>query len=57
MKMLTTILTNRKRSYHNSVTIETGLSDPHKMTVTVITSYFKEKEPITVNYRSYKKLN
>ena len=51
------ILTNRKRSFHNSVTIETGLSDPHKMTVTVITSYFKKKEPITVNYRSYKKLN
>ena len=51
------ILPNRKRSFHNSMTIETGLSDHHKMTVTVMKSYFKKKEPGTVNYRSYKKFN
>ena len=51
------ILTNRKKSFHNSITIETGLSDHHKMTVTVLKSYFKKKEPITVNYRCYKKFN
>ena len=49
------ILTNRIRSFHNSMTIETGLSDHHKMTVTVKKSDFKKKEHDTVNYRSYKK--
>ena len=39
------------------MTIETGLSDYHKMTVTVMKSYFKKKEHGTVNYRSYKKFN
>ena len=29
------ILTNRKRSFHNSTAIETGLSDHHKMIITV----------------------
>ena len=30
------ILTNRKRSFHISTTIETGLSDHHKMIITVL---------------------
>ena len=51
------ILTNRKTCFHNSMTIETGLSDHHKMTVTVLKSYFKKKEPIKINYRCYKKYN
>ena len=51
------ILTNRKRSFHNSLAIETGLSDHHKMIITVLKSYFKKKHPITVNYRSYKHYN
>ena len=51
------ILTNRKTCFHNSMTIETGLSDHHKMTVTVLMSYFKKKEPIKINYRCYKKYN
>ena len=29
------ILTNRKTCFHNSMTIETGILDHHKMTVTV----------------------
>ena len=33
------ILTNSFRSFQNSVAIETGLSDHHKMTVTVLKSY------------------
>ena len=51
------ILTNRKRSFYDSITIETGLSDHHKMTLTVLKSYFKKKDPIIVNYRSYKTFN
>ena len=51
------MLTNRKNSFQNSMTIETGLSDHHKMTVTVLKTYFKKKKPIKTNYRSYKYFN
>ena len=36
------ILTNRYRSLLNSFAIETGISDHHKMTVTVLKTYFKK---------------
>ena len=48
------ILTNCKRSFQNSLAIETGLSDHHKMIITVLKSYFKKKHPVTKKYRSYK---
>ena len=46
------MLTNRKNSFQNSMTIETGLSDHHKMTVTVLKTFFKKKEPIKINHRN-----
>ena len=49
------MLTNRKNSFQNSMVIETGLSDHHKMTVSVLKTFFKKKEPIEIKYRSYKK--
>ena len=39
------ILTNRHNCFQNSRTIETGLSDFHKMTVTVLKSHFQKKDP------------
>ena len=51
------MLTNRKNSFQNSTTIETGLSDFHKMTITVLKTHFKKKEPIVVDYRKYKYFN
>ena len=48
------ILTNRKRSFHNSTAIETGLSDHHKMIITVLNGNLNKKDPIILNYRSYK---
>ena len=51
------ILTNRKSSFQNSMTLETGLSDHHKMVVTVLKRYFKKRDPITINYRDYKTFN
>ena len=48
------ILTNRKSSFQNSMAIETGLSDHHKMTITVLKLKVKKKEPITIKFRSYK---
>ena len=48
------ILTNKIRSFQNSQTIETGISDHHKLTVTVLKSFFIKKDPVTINYRDYK---
>ena len=48
------ILTNKIRSFQNSQTIETGLSDHHKMIVTVLRAFFKKQDPVTINYRDYK---
>ena len=51
------ILTNKNRSFTSTKVIETGLSDHHKMTVTVLKSYFKKSKPETISYRSYKNVN
>ena len=48
------MLTNRSSCFENSTVIETGLSDCHKMTVTIMKKYFKKREPITIMYRDYK---
>ena len=40
------ILTNRPRSFQNSKIIETGISEHHKLTITVIRAHLK-KAPIT----------
>ena len=48
------ILTNRKRSFYNSTAIETGLSDHHKMIITVLNGSLNKKYPIILNYLSYK---
>ena len=36
------------------MTVETGLSDFHKMTVTVLKKHFKKKDPIIITYRDLK---
>ena len=46
-------LTNRPRSFKNSVAIETGLSDHHKMVVTVLKCHFVRIQPKTIHYRDY----
>ena len=48
------ILTNRKRSFHKSTAIETDLSDHHKMIIIVLNGKLKKKDPVLLNYRSYK---
>ena len=37
------ILTARLRMFKNSTTVETGLSDHHKLTITVMRSIFQSK--------------
>ena len=51
---LDVIITNKKRSFKNSGTIETGISDLHKMTITTMRVSYQRLQPIKVQYRSYK---
>ena len=48
------ILTNCPRSFQNSCVIEIGLSDFHKMIVTVMKTSYRKIEPRVRNYRDYK---
>ena len=47
------MLTNSYGCFHKSCAIETGLSDFHKMSVTVIKPYFHKKEQKIIKYRDY----
>ena len=51
------ILTNKPRSFQNSQVIETGLSDHHKMTITVLRAFFQKQSPICIRYRDYKRFD
>ena len=44
-------LTNRPRSFQNTLTIETGISDLHKMVITVMKVFYKKQTKI-IQYRS-----
>ena len=48
------ILTNRKDNFENSETLETGLSDHHKMIITMMKGKFNKKDPKIINFRCYK---
>ena len=48
------IITTRPKSFQNSVTVETGLSDFHKMTLTVMKVFYKKQKTNIVTYRNYK---
>ena len=48
------MLTNRMTYFQNTRTIETGLSDFHKMTVTVMKTNFKKHPAKVISYRHYK---
>ena len=47
------ILTNSPQNFQKSSIFETGLSDFHKRTITVIKQYFQKLKPKVVNYRDY----
>ena len=49
------ILTNRPRSFQDSTVVETGLSDFHKMCVTVMKMYHCKQRPSVITYRKFKK--
>ena len=47
------ILTNHPLSFQNSCVLETGLSDFHKMTVTIMKASFQKLQPRIINYRTF----
>ena len=48
------MITNRPRSFQNSMVVETGLSDFNKMCVTVMKTYYNKQKPSFVKYRKFK---
>ena len=40
--------------FQNAVTVETGLSDFHKITITIMKTFLKKKKPKIISYRDYK---
>ena len=48
------IVTNRPRSFCNSDSLETGLSDFHELIVTVLKTFFKKQSSKIISYRNYK---
>ena len=51
------ILTNKSNSFQHSKTYETGISDFHKMTVTVLKMSYTKLKPKIISYRDYKNYN
>ena len=47
-------LTNSPSSFQNTQTIETGLSDLHKLVVTILKMYLPNNQPKVITYRDYK---
>ena len=45
------------RSFQNSLAIDTGLSDFHRMTITVMKAYSPKLRPKLVNYTDFKKFS
>ena len=46
-------LTNCSRSFQGTTTVETGLSDFHKMAITVMKTTFPKAKPKVIQYRDY----
>ena len=47
-------LTNRPRTFQNTLSIETGISDFLRMVITVMKVFYKKQKPKIIQYRSYK---
>ena len=47
-------ITNRRKSFQNSTVIETGLSDFHKMSLTVMKVFYKKQRRKIVRYWNYR---
>ena len=50
-------LTNRPKRFQSTMTMETGVSDFHKMVITVLIFFCKKQKPKIFHYRNYKTFN
>ena len=50
-------LTNCSKSFQETNVISTGISDHHKMIITVLKTTFKKAKPKEIFYRCYKKID
>ena len=50
-------ITNRSKSFPNSMVIETGLSDFYKMCYTIMKMCYSKQKPAVIHYRKFKDLN
>ena len=50
-------LTNRPKCFQSTMTMETGISDFHKMVITVLKFFYKKQKPKIIHYRNYKTFN
>ena len=50
------ILTNFPKSFQHTQIVDTGLSDFHKLTLTILKTHFPRLKPNIVNYRDFKVL-
>ena len=48
------IITNRPKCFQNFVTLEKGLSDFHKITLTVMKVFYKKQKRTIITHRRYK---
>ena len=55
--MIDLFLTNSNRSFQSTCAISTGISDFHKMIVTVMKTTCEKLEPKVIQYRNYKNIN
>ena len=55
--LLDLILTNKPRSFQNTIVTETGLSDFHRLVSTMFKSTFEKLPPKELSYRSYKRFD
>ena len=51
------IITNSRNSFQNTTVISTGLSDFHKMALTVLKTKFEKAKPKEIKYRDYKRFD
>ena len=56
-KIIDLMLANSVCSFQNSCVLETGLSDFHKMTITVLKSYLENKQRKIISYRDFVKFS
>ena len=50
-------LTNSQKCFQSTMVMETGISDFHKMVITVLKIFYKKRKPKIIHYTNYKTFN